>query len=308
MRLDAAIAGYLEAVRLERGASPNTVRAYRSDLEQLAGFAAARGVDELAGLDLALLRDWLFEADARGLSRASIARRSAAARGLTSWAERRELARTDAGARLRAPKAHRSLPRVLRGDDVERILRGLGERAAGGEPVAVRDRAIVELLYAAALRVSELTGLDLGGVDRSARTVRVLGKGGKERVVPYGAPAERALGRWIDEARPAMLAAAGAAASARAQPALFLGVRGGRIDPRVVRRLVGGLLAEAPGSGPDGPHAFRHSAATHLLDGGADLRSVQEFLGHASLGTTQIYTHVSAERLKESYRTAHPRA
>jgi integrase/recombinase XerC len=184
-------------------------------------------------------------------------------------------------------------------------LTALGARAATGDPIAMRDAAIAELLYASALRVSELVGLDLPDVDRRRRTVRVTGKGAKERVVPYGAPAARALDRYLEVARPAILGAIGAPAPT---PAVFLGARGGRLGVRSVHRQVAGMLASIPGTGPSGPHALRHSAATHLLDGGADLRTVQEFLGHASLGTTQIYTHVSAERLKESYRTAHPRA
>jgi integrase/recombinase XerC len=173
-------------------------------------------------------------------------------------------------------------------------------RAGTGDPISLRDLAIIELLYASALRVSELTSLDLGAVDLSRLTVRVMGKGSKERVVPFGVPAKNAIAAYLDQGRPRLL---GGPTSA-----IFLGARGGRVNSRAVYQLVASLLAEIPGSGPSGPHALRHTAATHLLDGGADLRAVQEMLGHASLGTTQIYTHVSAERLKESYRTAHPRA
>lgn len=197
---------------------------------------------------------------------------------------------------------------------LEDAIRRLEVPAAQSEPIAERDVAIVELLYASALRVSELVGLELGDVDRERRTVRVMGKGSKERVVPYGAPAARAIDRYLEHARPLIAAAAAASANAsgtgppRPGSAVFLGARGGRMGVRSVHRLVATMLAEIPGTGPSGPHALRHTAATHLLDGGADLRAVQEFLGHASLGTTQIYTHVSAERLKQSYRTAHPRA
>ena len=187
----------------------------------------------------------------------------------------------------------------------------------------MRDVAIVELLYASALRVSELVGLDLADVDRRRRTVRVTGKGSKERVVPYGAPAARALDRYLEAARPAIIAvraprgcAAAHAEHAARPPATPRPPRRAcssahaarRLGVRSVYRLVAVLLESIPGTGPSGPHALRHTAATHLLDGGADLRAVQEILGHASLGTTQIYTHVSAERLKQSYRTAHPRA
>ncbi|UOQ88889.1 tyrosine recombinase XerC [Agromyces endophyticus] len=319
MRLDAAIDDYLGHVRAERGYSEHTVAAYRSDLVDLAGFAESHGAVEAGDLDLALLRDWLWAATERGLARSSIARRAASARGLTAWLARRGELPADPGVRLRAPRAQRALPRVVAAPALGDALAALETRAVEtGDPIAARDSAIAELLYASALRVSELVGIDRDRLDRRRRTVRVLGKGSKERVVPYGAPAARALDRYLDVARAEILAAAderraaaraGAPGSAGASTeAVFVGVRGGRMGTRSVYRLVAGLLAEIPGTGPSGPHAFRHTAATHLLDGGADLRAVQEFLGHASLGTTQIYTHVSAERLKESYRTAHPRA
>lgn len=305
MNLDGTLDDYLVHVRTERGYSEHTVAAYRGDLVDLIAFAEARGVDDPGSVDLGLLRDWLWAATERGLARASIARRAASARGWTAWLHRRGLIAADPGARLKAPRAQRTLPRVVTQRALADALAALADRAAGGDPVAVRDAAVAELLYASALRVSELVGLDLPDVDRRRRTVRVTGKGSKERVVPYGAPAARALDRYLDIARPAIAAAAGDAAPTAA---VFLGVRGGRLGVRSVHRQVAALLSAIPGTGPSGPHALRHSAATHLLDGGADLRAVQEFLGHASLGTTQIYTHVSAERLKQTYRTAHPRA
>jgi integrase/recombinase XerC len=305
MTLDAVLDDYLAHVRTERGYSEHTVAAYRADLVDLIGFAEQRGVDDPGGIDLGLLRDWLWAATERGLARATIARRAASARGFTARLHRRGLIATDPGARLKAPRAQRTLPRVVTEHALADALAALGDRAADGDPVAVRDAAIAELLYASALRVSELVGLDLADVDRRRRTVRVTGKGAKERVVPYGAPAARALDRYLEAARPALVVGA---AGAPTTSAVFLGVRGGRLGVRSVHRQIATLLEAIPGSGPGGPHALRHSAATHLLDGGADLRAVQEFLGHASLGTTQIYTHVSAERLKQSYRTAHPRA
>jgi integrase/recombinase XerC len=311
VNLDQLIDDYLVHVRTERGYSEHTVAAYRSDLVDLAGFAGRRGIDGVDGLDLALLRDWLWEATERGLARTSIARRAASARGWTAWLHRRGQIAVDPGARLKAPRAQRTLPRVVTQQALGAALAVLGDRAAGDDPVAVRDAAIAELLYASALRVSELVGLDLPDVDRRRRTVRVTGKGAKERVVPYGAPAARVLDRYLDLGRPAIIAAAAAtngASAASVSAAVFLGVRGARLGVRSVHRQIAALLSSIPGAGPSGPHALRHSAATHLLDGGADLRAVQEFLGHASLGTTQIYTHVSAERLKQSYRTAHPRA
>lgn len=316
-RLDRAVGDYLGHVRHERGYSEHTVDAYASDLADLARFAGERGVDDVAGLDLDLLRDWLWVATERGLARATVARRAASARGFCAWLERTGAVTVDPAARLRAPRAKRTLPRVVAAPAVTALIEGLQLAAVDGDPVAVRDLAVIELLYACGLRVSELVGLDVDDVDRGNRTVRVTGKGSKERVVPYGAPAAAALDRYLEQARPALMAAAayvdpgrtatGTAARSSGH-AVFLGVRGGRLGVRAVHRLVAGLLADLPGSGPAGPHAFRHSAATHLLDGGADLRAVQEYLGHASLGTTQIYTHVSAERLKQTYATAHPRA
>jgi integrase/recombinase XerC len=311
--LDALVDRYVDHVRVERGYSEHTVAAYASDLSDLVRFAESREIHDADGLGLDLLRDWLWIATERGLSRATIARRAASARGFGAWLERTGVVDADPAVRLRAPRAARTLPRVVAAGAVTGLLADLQARAADGEPVAVRDLAIVELLYACGLRVSELVGLDVDDVDRGTRTVRVTGKGSKERVVPYGAPAARALDRYLDGARSALLARAAGADAVAAGPratthAVFLGVRGGRLGVRSVHRLVAALLRDLPGSGPAGPHAFRHSAATHLLDGGADLRAVQEFLGHASLGTTQIYTHVSAERLKQTYRTAHPRA
>ncbi|MFF2270821.1 tyrosine-type recombinase/integrase [Agromyces sp. NPDC058136] len=306
--LDRVVDDYLAHVRTERGYSEHTVAAYRSDLADLLGFAEEHGVASVADIDLPVLRDWLWAATERGLARATIARRAASARGFTAWMTRRGLVPVDQGARLRAPRAQRALPRVVAAPALDEALARLEARAVSThEPVDERDVAIIELLYASALRVSELVGLDVADVDRRRRTVRVVGKGSKERIVPYGAPAARALDRYLEQGRPTL--AARAAEGARPSgSAFFLGVKGARLGTRSVYRLVAGVLAEIPGSGPSGPHTFRHTAATHLLDGGADLRAVQEFLGHASLGTTQIYTHVSAERLKESYRTAHPRA
>ncbi|BDZ56179.1 tyrosine recombinase XerC [Agromyces marinus] len=312
-RLDAQVDRYLAHVRIERGYSEHTAAAYAGDLADLVRFAERAGVVEAGGLHLDLLRDWLWEATERGLARATVARRAATARGFCAWLERTGATPSDAGARLRAPRAKRTLPRVVAAPAVSDLLERMQARTDSGDPIASRDHAIVELLYACGLRVSELVGLDLDDVDRGNRTVRVTGKGAKERVVPFGAPAAAALDAYLGRARPAILAAASGEGERKAAPrpaprAVFVGARGARLGVRSVHRLVAGLLADLPGSGPAGPHAFRHSAATHLLDGGADLRAVQEFLGHASLGTTQIYTHVSAERLKQSYRQAHPRA
>lgn len=401
--MDAAIEQYERHLRVERGYSPQTIRAYRSDLGALAAFAAERGVSSPEGLTLDLYRDWLWEGSKRGLAKSTLARRAASVRGFSAWVTRQaegtrsagaaseaqgrrpgahgsegavrgvenssasgggsaagtgpdhavvdpavadagpdyavvdptvaetgpdhavadpaageaaadravadpaareavgDRAVADPAARLRSPKADKTLPRVITREQMGEILEGLAARAADGDPGSLRDVAVIELLYAAGIRVSELTGLDVDDVDLDRLTVRVVGKGSKERVVPFGVPALRAIRAWVSGGRP-RLAVAGSG------PALFLGARGARLGSRAVYELVAGLLADVPGRGPSGPHALRHTAATHLLDGGADLRAVQELLGHASLGTTQIYTHVSTERLKEAYRIAHPRA
>ncbi|OII38631.1 recombinase XerC [Curtobacterium sp. MMLR14_010] len=287
-----------------RGLSEQTVRAYRGDLEDLLCFTEARGLDAVQDLSLEVLRDWLWASNERGLARSSIARRSSSVRAFTRWGSENGVLPNDPGVRLRAPKGASHLPRVVSVDQVRELLDGLAGRASGDDPVALRDLALVELLYAAAIRVSELVGIDVTAVDRGRLTVRVLGKGGKERVVPFGVPAQDAIEAWLARGRPVLAARA----AGTALPALFLGDRGGRLGVRSAYRVVARLLQDLPGEGPSGPHTFRHTAATHLLDGGADLRAVQDLLGHASLGTTQIYTHVSSARLREVYRTAHPRA
>lgn len=302
MTLDQAVERFIAYLAAERGFSDHTVRAYRSDLRQLMAFAAQRGATEPNDLDLDLLRDWLWRSSQDGLSRSTLARRAASARSLGSWLARTDAAAIDATARLRAPKSAQHLPRVLNREQMDSILATMAGRASSGDPVTLRDLAIVELLYASALRVSELTGLAIGDIDQGRLTVRVLGKGSKERVVPFGVPARDAMAVYLRDGRPNLVP------DASSSSALFVGARGARLASRTVYGLVSSLLSTVPGSGPAGPHTLRHTAATHLLDGGADLRAVQEMLGHASLGTTQLYTHVSTERLKESYRIAHPRA
>jgi integrase/recombinase XerC len=202
---------------------------------------------------------------------------------------------------LASPKQHKTLPAVLRADEAEDLIAAVADRTDDGSPVSLRDVALLEVLYATGIRVGELVGLDVDDIDADRRLLRVFGKGRKERAVPYGQPASRALERWLVHGRP-QLAVEGAG------PALFLGVRGRRVDQRVVRSMVHRALAEVPGAPDLGPHGLRHTAATHLLEGGADLRSVQELLGHSSLATTQLYTHVTTDRLRSAYRQAHPRA
>lgn len=306
VRIAEARAEYDRHLRLERGYSVHTARAYASDLADLEAFAGGRAVDEVAGLDLELYRDWLWAASQRELAKATLARRAATAKNFSAWLRRSGWIDVDPAVRLRAPKPDRMLPRVLSGDSVAVVLDELQSRAVDGDAVALRDLAVVELLYASALRVSELVGIDLADIDLDRRTVRVVGKGAKERVVPFGKPAHLALVDYLSRSRTTLIARR--SASGPTTNALFLGSRGGRMGTRTVYELVAELLHSVPGSGPAGPHALRHTAATHLLDGGADLRAVQELLGHASLGTTQIYTHVSVERLRSSYQAAHPRA
>ena len=292
--------GFLRYLSLGRGRSEHTVRAYEGDLASMLESAQQDGARELGEVGLASLRRWLGKQSEGGLSRATLARRSAAVRSFTTWAVREGLLDVDPALRLASPKRHGDLPDVLHEDQARRMLSDVESAAEGGDPVAVRDWALLEVLYATGIRVSELVGLDLDDVDLSARTVRVLGKGNKERTVPFGVPAANALVRWMG-ARTALVTAGSGAA-------LFLGKRGGRLGQRQARESVDAALRALGDTAASGPHALRHTAATHLLDGGADLRSVQELLGHSSLATTQLYTHVSVERLRASYVQAHPRA
>jgi integrase/recombinase XerC len=287
-----------------RRLSPATVRAYRSDLSDL---TTATGDGELADIDLEQLREWLWRATQRGDARSTIARRTSSARGFFAWAVEEKLLEADPSLRLVAPKRGRSLPKVAASDSLTELFDVLRASAAEGDPIALRDHALLELLYGAAVRVSELCGLDLSDIDAERRTVRVLGKGSKERVVPFGGAAARALDAYLVRGRPILRARAEGRDAPAGGSAVFLGVRGGRLGTRAVYDVVSRVLGPELGAAV-GPHALRHSAATHLLDGGADLRAVQEILGHASLGTTQIYTHVSSERLTATYRLAHPRA
>ncbi|MGC0143861.1 tyrosine recombinase XerC [Pseudactinotalea sp. Z1732] len=297
------LSAFAAHLRAQRGLSEHTVRGYRGDVVSLLATLAPTGSDpeatDLAGLDLLALRSWLAALSARGHARASIARRAAASRTFTAWAVRNGWLAVDPGPRLLAPRADQVVPHILTEEEAVTLLRTAGELAQDGEPVAVRDWAALELLYASGLRISELVGLDITHVDFGDRLVRVLGKGAKERMVPFGVPASRALTRWLHVRAELATSVAG--------DALFVGVRGGRVDARQIRTVVHRLTALA-GVRDLAPHGLRHSAATHLLDHGSDLRSVQEVLGHSSLQTTQRYTHISAERLRSAFHQAHPRA
>jgi len=287
-------------VSAQRGLSAHTDRAYRGDVDALLKFAVRHGATTLDDIDLRTLRAWLASQAAARRSRATLARRGAAARTFFGWADRTGRIAGDPSLRLATPRVDASLPTVLKSTAAAEMLDAARDRAADGGAVALRDWAMLELLYATGVRVGELCATYLRDLDLAERTVRVLGKGSKERVVPFGSPARTALLRWLDAGRPAL-------AQPGSPDALFLGVRGGRIDPRMVRDVVHGA-STAAGVDDLAPHGLRHSAATHLLEGGSDLRSVQELLGHASLSTTQRYTHVSAERLRSAYSLAHPRA
>jgi integrase/recombinase XerC len=277
--------------------STHTVRAYVGDVVSLLDFAARAGCASPADLDIAVLRGWLARLMAGGAARASQARRAAAARTFTGWAHGAGLCSTDVGAQLASPKAHRGLPTVLRAEQAADLVVA---PHSDGDEIELRDRAVLEMLYATGVRVSELCGLDRADVDGARRVIRVFGKGAKERAVPYGIPAQQALDGWLSTGRPRL-------AGPDSGDALFLGARGGRLQQTVVRRIVGSA-AQRAGLPHTSPHDLRHSAATHLLDGGADLRAVQDLLGHASLSSTQIYTHVSTERLRTAFNQAHPRA
>ena len=299
--LQRACDGFATHLRAERGRSEHTIRAYVGDVRSLLRFAVDAGALTLADVDVMLLRAWLAHLDRESSAHSSLARRVASVRAFTGWATRAGLMAEDPAIRLAAPRARRELPAVLRKGQVADVLDAATLRADDADPVHIRDLAILELVYATGVRVSELAGLDVSSIDWERATIRVLGKGSKERVAPFGVPARHAVEDWLTRGRPRLVSPASG-------DALFLGARGGRVDPRVVRRMVHAALRLVPDTPDLGPHGLRHSMATHLLEGGADLRSVQEVLGHASIGTTQIYTHVSIDRLRRSYEQAHPRA
>jgi integrase/recombinase XerC len=298
--VQAILEEFNEYLGLQCGRSAHTRRAYLGDLRSLFGFLDGRGIG-LDGMSLPVLRTWLAAAASAGAARTTLARRTSAVKAFTAWAMRRGLLTTDPAARLQVPKAHRILPAVLRQDQALNAMAAAKSGAEQGDPLALRDRLIVEMLYATGIRVSELCGLDVDDVDTRHRLVRVLGKGNKQRTVPFGVPAADALRAWLTDGRPALV-------TAESGPALLLGARGRRLDVRQARTVVHQTVSAVNGAPDMGPHGLRHSAATHLLEGGADLRVVQELLGHSSLATTQLYTHVAVSRLRAVHDQAHPRA
>jgi len=294
------IAQYEEHLVLVRNLSENSIRGYVSDLESFLKHLEKLQIQEFKDLELTHIRSWLAELQSSGVARSTMARRIVSIRAFTYWAYSQGWIRSDYGAMLAIPKPHRTLPEVLDIPDTETVIASMQTRAdESPSPITIRDVAMIEVLYATGIRVSELCGLDLRSIDESRNTLQVLGKGSKERVVPIGIPAMKSLQRYINDARPALL-------KGKTESAVFVGSRGNRIDQRTVREVVYQAMA-AVGS-KMGPHGLRHTAATHLLEGGADLRTVQEILGHSSLATTQIYTHVSPDRLQKVFDNAHPRA
>lgn len=288
-------------LRAERNRSDHTVRAYLGDLASLRRHLEESGIDDWSQVKLADLRSWLGALAEAGGAKSTLARRATSVRTFFRWAVRSGLLRSDPALRLATPKRSRSLPGVLRQSEAAELMHVAEVGADDAEPVHLRDLAVLELLYSSGLRVGELVALDVDDCDRERQVVRVIGKGNKERTVPYGLPAAEAIDRWLAAGRPPL-------ATAASGPALFLGARGGRLDPRTVRRSLDRAQAST-GFGPViSPHGLRHSAATHMLEGGADLRVVQEMLGHSTPATTQVYTHVSVERLRRSFSQAHPRA
>jgi integrase/recombinase XerC len=290
---------FAENLTAGRGYSKNTVKAYLTDVLDLSDYLSGKSVNELQDLNLEMLREWLWAVSQRDSAKSTLARKSAAVRTFTAWLAAEKLVAADPGQRLKSPKAERHLPKVVAKESLEEVFNHLRTLAETGDANAIRDRLVFEMLYATGCRVSELSSLDLLSVDLGRNIIRVMGKGSKERVVPFGLPARDALDSWL-EVRSTLQPAPG-------EQAILVNAKGKRLGVRSIYQLVAGLLIDTP-TGVAGPHTLRHTAATHLLDGGADLRAVQELLGHASLSTTQIYTHVSVERLRDGYKNAHPRA
>ncbi len=296
------IAAFSRHLEVERSLSVHTIRAYIGDLESLLTHLETIGVTDMSQLELIHLRSWLANQQVKGGARTTLSRRAVSVRLFTKWAVKNKYLAKDVAATLATPKGHRTLPEVLDIADAKTAMDSLATRASEEEtPISLRDVAMVELLYATGARVAELCGLDVSDIDYDRQTIRVLGKGNKERTIPLGNPAMKAMNVWLKEGRDSIK-------NSLSGNAVFLGARGKRIDQRTVRTVVYNALQAIEGIERMGPHALRHSAATHLLEGGADLRTVQEILGHASLATTQIYTHVSTERLQKAFKQAHPRA
>lgn len=299
--IDVVVDRFIHHVELELGRSANTAKAYRKDLKGFFEFTIEAGCATLADIGIIELRGWLANQRASGLASATLARRATSIRLFFAWALTTNLIVHDPASSLVIPKVSKRLPHVLGQDQAVAVLERVALRADDDSPVHIRDKAMIEMLYATGIRVGELVGLDVSDVDTFRNTVRVHGKGNKDRVVPFGDFARVALQEYVTLARPKLQ-------NESSKDALFLGARGSRVDQRVVRTMVTEVLASLSDIPMISPHGLRHSAATHLLEGGADIRAVQEILGHASLSTTQVYTHVSMDRLRAVFEQAHPRA
>ncbi|WP_418969882.1 site-specific tyrosine recombinase/integron integrase [Alloscardovia omnicolens] len=312
-----AMSEYLDYIRVNKGLSAATVRAYSGDISHALHVLFLRGIESLDNIDRDHLRSWMAYELHRGESKATVARKVVAMRGFFEFAYTHGLCAKNPAESLATPKHSSRLPEILTKeqavafveaaphDDSTQVQGGDSSNSSSGRvhesAQDMRDTAMLELLYATGIRVSELVGLNISDINMNDRLIKVTGKGNKQRVVPFGLPAARALQKWVEQARADFLS------DKTPEGALFLGRRGGRIDQRIVRSIVHQRAQDA--GVPDiAPHALRHSAATHMLDGGADLREVQEILGHSSLSTTQRYTHVSMEKLKQTYAQAFPRA
>lgn len=289
---------YLVAVK---GLSSNTVKAYRSDIREFFNFAEIRAGSDLPSLTIRSLRSWLAEQKEQGIALSSLHRRTISLRVFFNWAQREALIFENPAARLGSPKIPRELPPTISTTQLNQVFIKIRENLSAN-PMRIRDLAIIEVLYASGIRVSELCNLNQADIDYAQSLVKVLGKGNKERMVPLGKPAQLAIEEWLCQREQLTRG------KIQNPEAVFTGVRGKRIDPRVVRQIVHRAMQEIPNIPDLSPHGLRHAMATHLLEGGADLRSVQEILGHSTIATTQIYTHVTKDRLKAAFRQAHPRA
>ena len=297
------VKNFVTYLEIEKNRSPNTVRTYKTDLELFLEFASATGIKNLDSLELNTFRLWLADQKKKGSSNSTISRRSSTVRVFSTWAFQKGLIKTDPAVRLISPKVNRTLPNVLAQKQASNLMQTASnlDDEENSVTIRMRDHAVLEVLYSSGIRVSELTGLDIKDLDFTRCTMRVIGKGNKERVVPFGQPAKEAIQTYLTKARAEL-------ANEKSGNALFLGTRGKRLDTRQVRRILTNAIARVEGLVNVSPHDLRHSAATHMLEGGADLRIVQELLGHSSLATTQKYTHVTIERLREVFANAHPRA
>jgi integrase/recombinase XerC len=293
--VDKALDLFLSSLQA-RGMSPNTLKAYKADISDYLTFLG----DSKQELSLDSLRDWMWRQSEAGATKSTLARKTSSVKAFTAYLFQRGEIDSDPGLRLRAPKLDRTLPKVASERSLSEVFEKLQTAATTDNPSAQRDLCAFELLYASGMRVSELASLDISDIDFSRQLLKVTGKGNKQRMLPYGEQAAKALDTWIRDGRKKF--------EIESSPnSVLLTSRGKRVGVRQLYSLVANQLAQTP-TGAAGPHTLRHSAATHLLDHGADLRAVQEILGHSSLATTQIYTHVSVERLRDAFEQAHPRA